>query len=458
MKKRLLAPIMLCALLWNNTSFAQEIENQIDSQNYSALETTELFDLTLEQLLGINVKEDNKFSLYGFMQANVERVYAEPSINALGKTERENAPLEWDPAKNFHIYGAGHLNEKIDVLFNIAAPGGDNFEVRNAWGNFKIKDILQVRVGKMYRKFGLYNEKLDQTPTFIGIEPPELFDTDHLFITRTTNFMIHGEKEISKGTLSYAFTHDNGEGGPTNKVIPLGWDFRFKSQELGLIIGTSGFTSSITNEKSTSTVDFHSGSPKGGILPWMDGDHFTVVGGFAEKKIGKILIQTEFWNAKHNAIRNANNTLDLVQNGGINNFQRSNFLGSNASKDNSQLTEDDIVTNVTYNAQTFYVRLGYTIETNRGQFVPYVFFDWMSNPEVVKSKSWGGDNEAGLADNGKFAKPSLGLVYRPIPSVAIKLDGSVHSQKYNGETIMYPEVRLDFSFAFDALKGIWEAK
>jgi hypothetical protein len=32
--------------------------------------------------------------------------------------------------------------------------------------------------------------------------------------------------------------------------------------------------------------------------------------------------------------------------------------------------------------------------------------------------------------------------------VAIKLDGSYHSQRFNGRQEMYPELRLDFSFAF----------
>lgn len=72
----------------------------------------------------------------------------------------------------------------------------------------------------------------------------------------------------------------------------------------------------------------------------------------------------------------------------------------------------------------------------------------MSNPEVINTKKYGGDEESGYADNGVFFKPSLGLVYRPITNVAIKLDGSIHSQKFNGKNEIYPEIRMDFSFAF----------
>lgn len=314
--------------------------------------------------------------------------------------------------------------------------------------------MFQVRTGRMYRRFGLYNERLDQIPTFMGIEPPELFDTDHLFLSRTTDFMVHGEKALSKGKLTYALTTGNGEGGPILKATPLGFDGRFESDELQLIVGTSGYFSSMGSTKSASTVGFASGSPNGGILPWMDEDKFNVLGGFVEKKIGSVIIQSEYWTSTHNATRNATNTLSLINNAGINDFQRTNFLGSNASKDDASLTTDDIVTDVTYTSQTFYIRVAYNIETSKGQIVPYFFYDWMSNPETIQSKSWGGDNEAGLADDGKFSKPSIGVVFRPAPEVAIKLDGSMHIQQYNGETTSYPEVRLDFSFAFDALKAI----
>jgi hypothetical protein len=72
----------------------------------------------------------------------------------------------------------------------------------------------------------------------------------------------------------------------------------------------------------------------------------------------------------------------------------------------------------------------------------------MSHPESIQNKTYGGDDEAGLADDGIFWKPSAGVVFRPLPNVAIKLDGSYHIQEYNGKKVSYPELRLDFSFAF----------
>src|SRR5690606_18780736 len=101
-----------------------------------------------------------------------------------------------------------------------------------------------------------------------------------------------------------------------------------------------------------------------------------------------------------------------------------------------------------YTVQTWYVRAGYNLNTSIGQMVPYLFVDWMSHPENIRNKQFGGDDEAGLADDGTFWKPSIGIVYRPLPAVAIKLDGSYHSQKINNRQVTYPELRIDFSFAF----------
>jgi len=417
---------------------------------------SKIFDLSIEKLLELDASPEAKyrFKLYGFLNSNLEKVYANPSIDGSGKTVSTDDPAEWSPVKNFHIYASQEFYKNISIFFNLAhhSDNGDLLEIRNAYGNFKLKDILQVRVGKMYRRFGLYNERLDQIPTFIGIEAPELFDKDHLFLTRTTNFMVHGDYKLSEyDIIQYALTTDNGEGGPSDKATPLGWDLRLKSQTNSLIVGTSGYTS---GGEATSTVAFNNGSANGGILPWMEKDNYQVFGLFAEKQLGNLLIQAEYYTSPHQAVRNADNTLDLVQNANINSAQRTRFLGDNASKDNKDLTSADVVTKVNYTAQTWYVRLGYDIFTDKGQFIPYLFLDYMFNPELIQNKSYGGDNETGLSDDGKIYKPSLGLVYRPVQEVAIKLDGSLHMQKFNGQMYSYPEIRLDFSFAFDAMKHL----
>ena len=81
---------------------------------------------------------------------------------------------------------------------------------------------------------------------------------------------------------------------------------------------------------------------------------------------------------------------------------------------------------------------------------PLVYFQWdhFDNPETIQSKSFGGDNEAGLADDGKFSKGTIGIIFRPQPQLAIKLDASAHFQEFNGDDESYPEIRLDISYIF----------
>ena len=417
-------------------------------------EDIDLFDLSLEELLNIKVYDD-RFRLYGFINANVEKVFNVPSVNGEGESVTQSEPLAWSPVQNFHLYGSGNLTSNIGVFFNLAYNDG-GIEVREAYGNFKFSNsnAWQLRVGQMYRRFGLYNEKLDQIPTFVGIEPPELFDTDHLFLTRTTNLMLHGERLLSRGKLLYALTSGQAEGGGAQDVIPLGWDLRYQSDQNGIIIGTSGYASSINGQTTTSTTGFGDGPSRGGILPWMQADQFNVLGGFIEKRISKLLVQTAYWRSGHQGIRNSANVLTIVREAGINQNQRANFLGQNANLPNDELTLNDVVTEANYVTSTFYTRISYNIQTDAGQFVPYFFYDELSNPETIASKTFGGDNEAGITNDGHFSKISLGVVYRPINKVAIKFDMSSHSQEFNGEQISYPEVRLDFSFGFDAFSGI----
>ncbi|PIQ27919.1 hypothetical protein COW36_08890 [bacterium (Candidatus Blackallbacteria) CG17_big_fil_post_rev_8_21_14_2_50_48_46] len=418
--------------------------------------TDQFFDMDIESLLNIDVsKLDKKFVIYGYVNANLEEVFNIPRIGANGQTESESDPYEFS-IPNFHIYGKANLFDNIDILINLA-KSGNGLEIRNAWGNFKLyQDLFQVRFGKMYQKFGLYNEKLDQIPVILGIEPPELFDQDHLLLPRTTSLMLHGENTINNWGYAYALATDNGEGGASLNTLPLSWDLRGKVNldfaplsNPSIILGTSGFVSSITGGKGTSTVGLGNGSPRGGILPWMSGDNYMVFGGFLESQIFENLnIQAAYWHAVHNGERNPESVLNIVRNGGLLPSQRQRFLGSNSSKSNDALSASDVITQANYQVQTFYLRAGYSIPTDFGTFTPYAFLDWMSHPEVIGSKTYGGDNEAGMSDDGVFFKPSLGVVYRPTQNVALKVDSSMHIQKFNGATTMYPEVRFDASFAF----------
>jgi hypothetical protein len=417
-----------------------------------AAESSQFFDMTLAELLRLDPDKGEGILrplLYGYLRTNVERVLGVPSLDSVGQTQYSNDPLEWS-APAYHLFAEARIAQYIDVLFNLAGSGLGGIEVRNAYGNIRINDALQARFGVMYQRFGLYNEKLDQAPTFLGIEPPELFDQDHLMLPRTAIFALHGETQIAPGwQLMYMAMTDNAEAGALTDVYPLSWDLRVRGMDL--VAGTSGYLSSITGVRGAPTVAVGNGPPRAGIVPWMSEDWYAVVGAFAEYRLKNLFVQSEYWYARHNAVRDPAAVLNIVQNAGISPSQRARFLGASAGLPDASLTPADVVTAVSYAVQTFYIRAGYTFVMPIGLLTPYAFFDWMSQPESIQNKDFGGDNEAGFADNGHFFKPSVGVVYKPVEPVAIKLDSSAHIQTFNGRTEIYPEFRLDVSFAFTLL-------
>ena len=132
-------------------------------------------DLTLEDMLDIDVEgaEARSLIFYGFVRANAERVFHIPSLGASGNTRFDDDPLEWS-FPGVHLYGFARPVSFVDTLINIEGDDGGVI-FREGWGNIRFNKAFQIRAGKMYRRFGLFNEKLDQFPTFLGIEPPELF-------------------------------------------------------------------------------------------------------------------------------------------------------------------------------------------------------------------------------------------------------------------------------------------
>lgn len=402
-----------------------------------------LLDMSIEDLLGMDMSEEKEgITIYGYMSTNVERVFGELSVED-GQTMRTDAPMEWS-LPHFHLFLQSNLSKNIKTFVNIAA---EELEVRNMWGNIKIDERLQVKFGKIYRKFGLFNEKLDEVPTYLGIEPPELFDKDHLLLPRLTTFVVHGDFKFDNHSFSYNLSTDNGEGGPSDGLFPLGWDLRAKIAGKAMV-GLSGYFSSISNGAAEPEVEVGDGSPTGGVLPWMESDDYSVFGGFAEINVQNFLIKGAYWIADHKAIRNPEAVLTLLNSTDVTDRQRERFLGESASLQTSELSTEDILTDGDYKVKTAYIRVGYFIKSDYGTFAPFAFFDWMDNPETIAKKTYGGDNESGISDDGKFVKWTLGCSYKPIDKVAIKLDTSRHIQNYNGKSESYPEVRFDISYLF----------
>jgi hypothetical protein len=383
-----------------------------------------------------------KLDLYGYFSTRYEKTY---SITGPNGTIEEGSPADW-AYPSFNLMMQYLPADRFKVFFNLNGANASTIDVRNFWGEYSFDRAFALRVGKMYRKFGLYNEILDAVPTYYGIEPPELFDADHLMISRTTTFMALGSLDLGNGSLNYSACTDNGEGDPANDpvdgVYPIGYDLNYNFGNGDYTIGVSGYTS---NGTALPNVGLGDGSPKSGVLPWMDGDKFSVFGGYGEAKIDNLTLQAEYWSSPHSADRNPDAIDELLAGTHVNANQLSRFLidpsGSTSDPANVRVHTD-------FTISTWYLRAGYSFETSFGELAPYVQWDYYKNEETIAKKKYGGDNEAGIADDGVFNKSTIGLIFRPIPEVAVKFDQSYHFYKFNGENVKYPEVRLDMSFIY----------
>ena len=379
---------------------------------------------------------------FGYLSWRTEKVWDELALDSNANTIKDDAPREIS-IPSFNIMMLHQVNDKLKFFANLSGENTENITVRNAWGEYQFNEKFNLRLGKSYRRFGLYNELLDAVPTYIGIEAPELFDGDHLIISRETLAMIHGSIPYGDGEIKYSFSTDNGEGGPTtDDNIPIGFDVRYDNLFNGYLFGISGYSS---NGDTTSDIAVGEGSPNTGVLPWMTKDDFSVLGIFGQYEKNNWQVQAAYWNAKHNATRDTDSIINIVNNAGINTAQRNRFL----IDPSLAASENNVNTNGDYDINTWYVRGGYSFSLESGgEIVPYAQWDFYENPETIQNKNFGGDNEAGLSDNGKFSKATIGLIYRPVPQLAFKTDFSTHLQKFNGKDESYPEIRFDVSYIF----------
>jgi hypothetical protein len=380
--------------------------------------------------------------VYGYIDSYWEKVLETPAgVNEQGETIYEKNPYEFD-IPNLHLMVQGTIHGKYRFFLNTAAPGSGSplsdeaLSVRNAWVEAPLlPGYLSLRVGKTYRRFGLYNEILDAVPTFIGIEPPELFDKDHLLLTRTTNLMLLGSAALGESaTLVYSVTTGNDEHGADG--LPVGLDVHVL---LGtsLTLGTSFYT---TDGDASPSRGMGEGPPAGGVLNWMKEDHYMVYGGYTQFSWDGLLVQGEFWRAPHDAIYDEASVLALAD-ANLNPRQRARFFAGGDPANGLARSS------VKYDVTAAYVRVGQELLFDSGwALTPYLQFDYYDNQETIAEKDFGGDNEAGLSDDGHFRKYTAGFVLRPVPQVAFKADASAHEQKFNGKTEIYPEFRMSLSY------------
>lgn len=383
-----------------------------------------------------------KTTMYGYINSYSEKSENQAMLKGAGTSTtrgqaQNNVAYE---VRDIHFVMQSTLGDRFKSFLNLRAPGANGVEVSNAWVEAKLAgDYLSFRLGKMYRPFEIYNEILDAVPTYIGIEPPELFDTDHLMVTRTTNMMFHGITGAGDGLIRYAVTTGNDE--RSSNELPVGVDVRY-IKDIKWTFGTSAYTSG-GNAKPINeyVIGGGSGSPEGGVLPWMDSDQYNVYGAYAQYLDDRFTIQASYFIADHKAQRNLAAVQDMCNTASgtpLNRRQQSRF---NCATAGSEDVDGD------YQVKAWYVRAGYNLPAgNYGNVTPYLQYDSYTNEETIQDEDHGGDNEAGQSDDGHTEKWTAGMVYRPLTPVAVKADYSLHNQDVMGKDGSYGEVRFSLSY------------
>ena len=390
--------------------------------------------------------------IYGYINSYWEQ--ASFTEHPLGYDRTAMAPIEDREANEFDVLNLnvmiqGTVGDRYKYFLNIAAPGAggviddEPIGVRNAWLEASlVGNYLAIRGGKLYRRFGLYNEILDAVPTFIGIEPPEILDKDHLMITRTTNLMLHGTYVAGDNELQYAVTTGNDE--REGAQVPIGLDVNLQHKQQ-VKVGVSYYDSM---GKAVPGVAVGDGSPKGGVANWMAVDKYRVIDAYFQLTRGSLIAQLEYCRAMHKGQRDPASLLALAaDDSNLSPAQWRRFFSTPFGAPGTM--ENDVNVTANYTVQTAYVRLGYELEVGSGTLTPYVQGDYYKNPEIVGEKSFGGDNEAGWDDGGQFIKTTIGFVYRPIYPVALKTDVSTHTQKFDGASYTYPELRVSAAYFWE---------
>ena len=389
--------------------------------------------------------------VYGYINAFLDRIPPATLDRPLAYDRAAGEVLEIQEPMGFDVDAfvmlQGTIGNRYRYFLNIAALGaGDpvertGVELRNAWVEASLYgQALAVRAGRMYRRFGLYNEILDATPTFIGIKEPEILDEDHLMITRTTNLMLLGTYVEGAHKIEYSITTGNDE--REDDQIPLGADVNYDYEQT-FKLGVSFYDSM---GKAKPGVQVGEGSPKGGVASWMAEDEYRVLDAYAQVVKGPWLAQLEYCIAWHDAKRDPAAVLPLAgPSANLSPAQYRRFFTD--PYDDTPPTELEVIGDAAYTAQTAYVRVGYEIAD--GMFTPYLQGDYYENPEIVPMEEFGGDNEAGFDDRGRFLKGTLGFMYRPIPPVALKLEYGSHVMKWGGKSYVDPELRASFSYLWE---------
>ncbi len=390
--------------------------------------------------------------VYGFINAFLTQIAPLTPERPLAYDRATDQVIKAQEPTSFNVDAfvmvQGTIGDRYRYFLNVAAVGaadpirGTAVELRNAWVEASLYgERLAVRAGRMYRRFGLYNEMLDATPTFMGIREPEILDSDHLMITRTTNLMLHGA--YLRGVHKVEYSLATGADERKSNQVPLGVDVNYTYEDW-IKVGISYYD---TMGKAKPGVGVLEGSPKGGVANWMAEDRYRAFNAYAQIEKGPWRAQLEYCIAPHDAKRDPAAVMQLsVAAANLSPAQYQRFFTS--PFDGPPPLETDVIQDVKYTAQTAYFRLGYDLSD--GKLTPYLQGDYYQNPEIVPLRQYGGDNEAGFDDRGRFLKGTVGLMYRPMSPVALKVEYSSHFfTKWGGTSYIDPELVASLSYFWE---------
>jgi hypothetical protein len=384
--------------------------------------------------------------LYGYLDTYFSTHFGEPTgLTANGDIRRADFSHRFD-VLSLHAMVQGSIVQRFRYFINLRAgsaggPGRDvTLGVRNAWVETSlVGDAVVLRLGKTYRRFGLYNEILDATPTFIGVEAPEYLDETRPIVTRTTNLMLHG-KLFSTETWHVGWSLTTGDDERTGNAVPIGADLR-ATYHSALTLGSSFYWS---GGDAVSGTAFGEGSPTGAVPTWMARDEYWVLGGFAQLLYDGLVFQAEVTFAQHAAARDPDAVRRFVDTENFYPSARARyFVDGNPAAGLGPL-------DVRFQVFTTYFRLGYELSVGTWTLTPYAGATYYSNPETLGDDRFGGDEEgSGTKDAGKFVKAMLGAVIRPLPQVALKLETTSHMYRLGGRFDWHQEGKLSLSYLWD---------
>lgn len=382
--------------------------------------------------------------IYGYIDTQYSSMAVLTGLNDMQETMVRKLFREQKPRyfMNLNLMLQGQIAQRYHWFINLGAEKiGDPTEgdfpigVRNAWVEAPLyRDSLVLRVGKTYRRFGLYNEILDAAPTFADIEPPSWLVAGQLLLTRTTNVMLHGS--ILNGEDQLVYTVNTGRDETAHGDVPVGGDVRYVFGDKA-ILGSSYYWSN----DSVPSRAIGDGQPEGGVKDWMTHDEYMVYGGYGQLTLGSFLWQAEYWRADHDAQRNPEAMLAIASKAPLNMRRRQRFFNGAMAP-----TAADVNVDAEYAVQTAWTRFAYEFDLGSpGAVTPYLHLGWYSDPETVGPPALGG-NEASLADDGVFFRSVVGFVYRPVPQVAFKAELNPHYQTVADKTVIKAPFQASLSY------------